>query len=253
MDLRSEGIDAHPFARENLTGDWLARFPDSTGFVVVYDEGWINEEIFGPLSKIHPKPPVVFVRSGTRRFPPEFEQFYVVSLFEGQRFPYYQPHRKNRGGWADVVGFLGGGTPPKDKRRRGFAFLSYSSRDRAFIENELVPALEACDIGFFDYRFTERLDEGKLEDELERGIRRCALVIAYTSANWGSSATTRLESLRAQQIGRPIISITSVADPALDFPTIPCQFKGDSKTDEVELKKAIHLALSASAFAVAAV
>jgi hypothetical protein len=256
MDLRSEGIDAHPIAQENLTGDdWLARFRATPGFVIVHD-WWISQEILEALGEIHretdPKRPVVVVRSGTRRFPPELEQFHVVSLFEGQRFPHYQPYRKNHGGWAYVTGFLGGGTRPKDKRRRGFAFLSYSSRDRTFINEKLVPALEACDIGFFDYQFTEHLDEKKLEHELERAIRRCALVIAYTSAHWRNSNTTTREGSLAQQIGRPIVSIAPV-EVALGFPTIPCQFRGDSKTNEVELKKAIQLALSASAFSAAAV
>src|SRR6267142_722138 len=108
MDLRSEGIAAHPIALENLTvDDWQARFPASPGFVIVYDgRTWISEEIYGALREIHPMRPVVFVRSRTSRFAPEFEQFYVVPLFEGQKFPHYQPHRKNRGGWADVVAFL---------------------------------------------------------------------------------------------------------------------------------------------------
>jgi hypothetical protein len=246
MDLRSEGIAAHPIALENLTAeDWQDRIPASPGLVIVYDgQTRISEEIYGALCEIHPTRPVVFVRSRTTRFAPEFEKFYVVPLFEGQKFPHYQPHRKGRGGWADVVAFLGGGTRPKDKRRRGFAFLSYSSKDRTFIDEQLVPALEACDIGLFDYQFTERLDEKKLEQELERGIKRCSFVIAYISANWRSSKVTTLESSLAQKLGRPVVSIAHLDDAAaLGFPTIPCKFMGELKSDVVALKEAIDKAI----------
>lgn len=174
MDLRSDGIPAHPVALEKLvSADWKGGLAAVSGLVIIYDgQTWITEDLEAALCDMHPIRPVVFARSRGSRFNPGFLRFHVVPLFEGQTFSYYQPVGRNRAGYARVIDFLGGPTPVKDARKRGFAFLSYSSRDRRFVDELLVPALAACDIGFFDYRFTERLDERKLDDEIKRRIKR---------------------------------------------------------------------------------
>jgi hypothetical protein len=142
MDLRSEGIDAHPVALNTLAqDDWETLGSIVAGLVIVYDgQTFISEAIQSVLRKMHPHRPVVFVRSRTSRFFPDFLEFHSVPLFEDRTFSYYQPHRKGRGGFADVIMYLGGGTKVKDHRRRGFAFLSYSSSDRVFVYEQLVPA-----------------------------------------------------------------------------------------------------------------
>jgi hypothetical protein len=248
MDLGSNSITARPVGLENLTtDDWATYLPSATGLVIVYDgQTPITERMQGVLHEMHPKCPVVFVRSRTSRFPPELFVFYVVPLFEGRTSSYYQPHRKGRGGFADVIGFLGGGTPAKDTRRPGFAFLSYSSRDRPFVNEQLVPALAACNIGFFDYRFTERLNERNLKEEIERRIKRCALMVACTSGNWRNSKYAILECTLARKLGRPIVAVTPRREAtALAFPATTCLFRGKPEADRVALKRAIGRALPA--------
>src|SRR5579862_9684730 len=128
MDLRSDGIPARPAALEKLgLGDWRQGLPGVTGVVIIYDgQTWITAEVEAALRAMHPTRPVVFARSQTSRFNPDFDRFYVEPVFEAPTFSYYQPN-DNRSGYARVVDYLGGRTPVRDSRKRGFAFLSYSS------------------------------------------------------------------------------------------------------------------------------
>jgi len=250
MDLRSDGIPAHPFALEKLEPtDWQQGLPAVTGLVIIYDgQTWINEDVEAVLSAIQQTGrPVVFGRSRTTRFNPDFELRFrkVVPLFEGLTFSYYQPHGRDRAGYARVVDFLGGPTPVRDSRKRGFAFLSYSSKDRRFVNELLVPALAACNVGFFDYRFTERLDERKLDYEIKRRIRRCALIIAHTSGNWSESNYTVLEARLAEELRKPIVGVTQLNEiVGWQSTRTACVFTRDSDWNSKELIKAIDGALA---------
>jgi TIR domain len=246
MDLRSEGIEARPLALNTLAkDDWGNLGSTVAGLVIVYDgQTFISEAIQSVLRKMHPHRPVVFVRSRTSRFFPDFLEFHSVPLFEDRTFSYYQPHRKGRGGFADVIRYLGGGTRVKDHRRRGFAFLSYSSSDRVVVYEQLVPALAACNIGFFDYRFTERLDERNLEHDIERHIERSAIVVAYASTNWWHAEWTDYERTVARKIGRPVLAVMlDDQDVANDFPLISCRFSSDPEAHKIEMQRAIRQAV----------
>jgi len=247
MDLRSAGISAHPTALEKLVpSDWQKRLPGVTGLVIIYDgQTWIVEDVEAALLDMHPDRPVVFVRSQPSRFNPDFQRFHVAPAFEAGTFSHYQPHQKHWGGYVSVIEYLSGKLPVKDARKRGFAFVSYSSKDRLFIDEVLVPALAACNIGFFDYRFTERLDERKLHEEIERRIKRCALIIACTSRDWHESKHTGLETRLAGKLGKPVVAVTRVGEPVpQEFTCTACVFTRDASRDSQELMKAVGAALS---------
>ncbi|GEM_PF-6675915 len=247
MDLRSDGIAARPLALDQLREqDWQARLAGATGLVIVYDsQTWITDVILDALREMHPARPVVVVRRGTRRLAPEFDRFHVVPLFDEDTFSHYQPYDQEVGGYATVIQFLGGGTPARDSQRRGFAFLSYSGKDKQAINERLVPALAANDIGFFDYRFTERLDARKLPLQIERRIKQCALVLVYASSRWPGSEYTLLEKDLAQGLGRPIVAVEPEGDAVqLDVPATVCRFGRAGETDTAALSAAIHEALA---------
>jgi hypothetical protein len=247
MDLCSDGIPAHPTALEKLVpSDWREGLPAVTGLVIIYDgQTWITKDVEASLCAMHPMRPVVFARSQGSRFNPDFLRFHVVPLFEGLTFSYYQPHGKSRTGYARVVDFLGGPMPVRDSRKRGFAFLSYSSKDRRFVDEHLVPALAGCNIGFFDYRFTERLDERRLEHEIERRIKQCAFIIAHRSANWDKSKFTDLEARLAQEHGKPIVAVSQLGEAvSRQLTRTACAFTSARDWNSKELLKAIEGALA---------
>jgi TIR domain len=250
MDLRSEGIEAIPAALKDLKPEEISnRFLAAAGLVIIYDGmTWITEQLQAALREVRATRPVVFLRSRTSRFAPGLLEFHVVPIFEGQTFSYYQPHSKGRGGFADLVGFLGPHKRPTDRRRRGFAFLSYSSKDRAIVYERLVPALATCNIGFFDYRFTERLDERKLGREIERHIKSSAIVVAYVSATWRTDRHwIDRERTLAQQLSRPIVAVTAPGEEAkFDLQIVPCPLGSSLRTDSVRLERAIRKALNAA-------
>jgi hypothetical protein len=251
MDLRSDGIDARPIALETITeNDWQQRLPGVTGLVIIYDgRTWIVEEVEAALRDIDPARPVVFARSGGNKLSPSFDlRFHSVALFDAPSFSYYQP-RKGRGGRADVVGYLGGPFPVKDARKRGFAFLSYSSQDRTFIDATLVPTLASCDIGFFDYRFTDQLDERKLAHEIERRVKRCALIVEHISKNWPNSEYTVFEHRLAKQHRKPIIAATDRATPINEDAAIVCVLTEDLEANSRTLMQAIGIALQGTRYA----
>jgi hypothetical protein len=246
MDLRSDGIPAHPAALEKIgPSDWQQGLSGVTGLVVIYDgQTWITADVEAALCAMHPTRPVVFARSRTSRFNPDFQRFYVVPVFDGQTFSYYQPN-EDRSGYARVVDFLGGRVPVKDSRKRGFAFLSYSSKDRQFVNELLVPALARCNIGFFDYRFTERLNERRLDDEIQRRIKRCAVIIAHTSSNWDTSKFTDLEARLGGEHGKPIVGVSQQGEPVGGPLTrTACVFTENADGNSKALIKAINGALA---------
>lgn len=249
MDLSSGGIPARPLALGAISdSDWETNLPAVNSLVIVYDgQTQITDTMEKTLDKMHPTRPVVFVRTSTSRFP-DYLNFHVVLACDMRGFSYYQSQRGRRGGIADVILFLGGGKRPRDSRRRGFAFVSYSSNDRAFINEGLVPALAACDVGFFDYRFTERLNERKLDDEIDRWIGQSAVVIVCASSSWPMSRYTRLEKTLARRNGRPIVAVFPPGDECeLHFAAIHCRFRGMPDEDAAELGKAIEVAISRGA------
>jgi hypothetical protein len=246
MDLRSDGIDAHPVELAKITDEeWRAKLPAATGLVVVYDgRTWIREPAYGALDAIYSdRRPVVFVRSRTSRFAPDFQKFFVVPLFDTTSFSHYQP--QGLSGYKLVVEAFGKPRPARDSRRRGFAFLSYAGRDKQAICDRLVPALEANNIGLFDYRFTARLNEAKLDANIERHIRRAALLILYATKSWTGSPHTLLERDLARKLQRPIVAVTpTLRLPHLGFLVTRCRFGNDPSDDAAALREAIEEALA---------
>lgn len=244
MDLRSDGIDAHPVELGEITDEeWYARLPGATGLVVVYDgRTSIVEPAYGALFSIHPDRPVVFVRSRPKRLAPAFEGFSPVPLFDATGFSHYQP--QDLSGYKLVVEVLGIPKPAKDARRRGFAFLSYAGVDKEVVSERLVPALAANNIGFFDYRFTTRLNEVRLATNIERHIRRSALLILYATKNWQRSSYTMMERDLACELERPVVAvIPPFRKPRLGFHATRCSFGNDANGDAAALREAIEDAL----------
>ena len=244
MDLRSDGIDAHPVAIDQVSNaEWTERLPGAKGVVVVYDgRTWIEEPAYGALFAIHPERRVVFVRSRTSRFAPDFAQFPVVPLFDATEFSHYQPNGLS--GYKLVVEEFGVPKPAKGVARRGFAFLSYAGADKLQVSERLVPALALNEIGIFDYRFTARLNEAKLDREIQRHLRRSALLVLYATDKWPNSSYTLLERKLACEMKRPIVAVLPAVGAAhLDFPATRCCFGADPKDDAVLLRTAIEEAL----------
>ncbi len=254
MDLRSDGLGARPAAYQQiLPEEWGRALPGPKGVIIVYDGGTdIRDPVYNALCTMHPKRPVVLVRSQTRRIPVFLERFFVVSLFDNSEFShfgtsdfsYYQPDPRTLSGYVRVRrAFLARAKRPKDSRRRGFAFFSYSGQDKAQVCERLVPALAANDIGFFDYRFSERLDHTKLLDEIERRVERCAVMVVYATTWWAGSQYTQLEVELAVSKGRPIVAVQPPIGAArLEFPATPCTFGGGEEAEAKALREAIELA-----------
>lgn len=246
MDLRSDGVQARPVGVERISAaDWEARLPGVEGLVVVYDgRTWIQEPMYSALFAISPDRPVVFVRSRSSRFAPDFMQFLVVPLFDDTTFNHYQP--QGLSGYKLVVEALGIFRPPRDARRRGFAFVSYAGTDKQEVHERLVPALAANDVGFFDYRFTARLNERRLEREIERRVQRSAVLVLYATNRWPASPYTALERALAEEMGRPIVAVLpSDTDNSLDFGGTHCRFEGDAESNASALRSAIEQAIGA--------
>src|SRR5262245_4900779 len=252
MDLRSEGFAATPIPLTELTPETRPeRFSAAGGLVVIYDamsQGWITEDMRAALLKVRSTKPVIFVRTRANRLAPEFGHYFEsVSLFDTPTFSHYQPDQTGAGGFAEVGDRLRlhiNAAAPTDRRRRGFAFVSYSSADLPFVNEQLVPALAACGIGLFDYRFTARLDEPTLAQEIEREINRCAVVVAAASARWLTSEHTDLERQLARTIGRPIVAVMRPGEGmSFDFPIVPCGFSDGREANVSRLEQAITSAL----------
>lgn len=246
MDLRSDGVQARPIEMERISaGDWQAGLPGVEGLVVVYDgRTWIQEPMYSALFAVFQDRPVVFVRSRSSRFAPDFMQFVVVPLFDGTAFSHYQP--QGLSGYKLVVEALGVFSLPRDARRRGFAFISYAGADKQEVHERLVPALAANNIGFFDYRFTARLDERRLEREIERRVQRSAVLVLYATSRWPTSPYTMLERAIAEEMGRPIVAVLpSGAGNSLEFSGTHCRFGRNAEKNASALRSAIEQAVGA--------
>jgi TIR domain len=218
--------------------------PQAKGLVIVYDgRTWIESPAYEALVAIHPQRPVVFVRSRTKRFAPDIERFTPVPLFDTSTFSHCQPGDGVLSGYALVIEALGGAKPAQDTRRRGYAFISYAGPDKQAVCDRLVPALAANDIGFFDYRFTERLDESRLHEEIERRIGRCAVLVVYSTVRWRGSPYTTLELELASKMGKPCIAVLPKVESApLASAVSACAFEEDSEGDRDALGRAVELA-----------
>ena len=127
--------------------------------------------------------------------------------------------------------------------RRGYAFISYAGPDKPAVCDRLVPALAANDVGFFDYRFTERLIEDRLQEEIERRIHQCAVVIVYSTLRWPGSPFTLLERRLALTMGKPIVAVLPALQAApFELPVTTCAFGLEAAADREAIGKAIELA-----------
>jgi hypothetical protein len=249
MDLMSEGFEAAPMSLEQFRGpDRDARLAAATGLVVMYD-WWVEPQDFEVLHECLKTRPVVFVRNRTQKVAPELAPFGVVALFDTRTFSHYQPV-DGWGGYVELTEHFGRPERPVDQRRRGFAFVSYVSADREPVYEQLIPALAACRTGYFDYRYTERLDEARLPQEIARVVRDSQVVVAYASHDWRSSRNVHIamEVESARSHARPIVAVTPAADAAaLDPSMIRCVFGSNRDENVRAMASALHRALAIGA------
>jgi hypothetical protein len=248
MDLLSEGYEAAPMSLEQFRApDRATLLARATGLVIMYD-WWLEESDVEVLHEFKKTRPVVFVRNRTQKIAPELTPFHFVAIFDHPTYSYYQPVD----GWGGYI-LLGEhfGVPrrPTDQRRRGFAFVSYVSTDRETVYEQVIPALAACRTGFFDYRYTERLKEEQLREEIGRNIRESRIVIAYASNTWRHlrNASITMEVELARSFARPIVAVTSGAEAAnIDRSMVRCVFGSDRDENARELASAMRQALEVS-------
>jgi hypothetical protein len=248
MDLLSEGYETAPMTLEQFRApDRDTRLAAATGLVIMYD-WWLETPDFEVLHEFRKTRPVVFVRNRTQKIAPELMRFHFVSLFDHPTFSYYQP-REGWGGYIELSEHFGVPRRPTDQRRRGFAFVSYVSTDRETVYEQVIPALADCRTDFFDYRYTERLKEQQLREEIGRNIRESRIVVAYASNTWRNlgNATITLEVELARSFARPIVAVTSgVEAPNIDRSMVRCVFGPDRDENARELASAMRKALEVS-------
>jgi hypothetical protein len=246
MDLVSEGIEAAAMSLEEFRAPGRdVRIAAVKGLVIMYD-WWVESADFDLLHQVRKTRPVVFARNRTQKVAPELMAFHVVAIFDDSTFSHYQPV-DGWGGYVELTEFLGKPTEkPTDRRRRGFAFVSYVSKDRETVYAEVIPALAACRTGYFDYRFTERLKEDRLAQELERTIQASQIVLAYASSDWRrlENANIRDELDIARRLARRVVAVTTPADDGeLDGSVVRCIFGPDREENGHRLDLALSQAL----------
>jgi hypothetical protein len=245
MDFVSEGIEAAPMGLEEFrAADRDARLAAAAGLVIMYD-WWLGPEDFEVLDEIKKTRPVVFARNGQRKRARDPMRFSEVYIFDDTTFSHYQP-LEGWGGYVELIEHFDRPNPPTDQRRRGFAFVSYVTSNRETVYGNVIPALAACRTGYFDYRYTARLNEEQLEGELARTIESCHVVVAYASSDWRTmtNANIRMERELAQRFGRPIVAVMTPADAAaIDPSMVRCVFGPDRDENARGLQHAMHQAL----------
>jgi hypothetical protein len=245
MDLVSDGLEAIPMSvTEFRASDRDARLAAAKGLVIVYD-WWIESADFEALHDVRKTRPVVFARNRTQKLAPELMPFGVVAIFDTTMFSHYQP-LDGWGGYVELIEHFGRPERRTDRRRRGFAFVSYLSKNRETVYEHVIPALAACRTGFFDYRYTERLNEEQLDQELERTITASDVVVAYASDDWRTLDNENInkEVDQARVLGRPIVAVTTPADEAdCDVSFVQCAFGPDRNENAAFLARALKNAL----------
>jgi hypothetical protein len=236
-------------AHEELKADELdERFNAASAVLVIYDEIWLSDEQIAALHRAHKSGHLaILVKRGMRKVPSDLYGLLEVPAMDVNGFSYYQPDR-GTGGIANIVRYLGKPRKkPKDRSRRGFAFVSYSSVDRETVHRRLIPALAACRIGFFDYRFTERLREKVLEEEIARHIAKCEVVIACASLTWRQPGTRfiEMERMLARNRGLPLVAARAADDAGpIDYPlTVEFVLDDDHQINTARLDEAVSRAI----------
>lgn len=106
-----------------------------------------------------------------------------------------------------ITGFPGT-DPVRSEADGSFAFVSYSHRNRPFVD-ELTRALGASRIPFW---FDSGIEPGAIWDEaLERRIRNCSALIACVSSDYEASRYCRRELKFADLIGKPVLPLSDGA------------------------------------------
>jgi hypothetical protein len=78
-------------------------------------------------------------------------------------------------------------------------FISYSSKDQAWVRGELLPRIEAADLkAYIDFRdFTPGMPAIK---GMERGVTKCRKTLAVLTPNYIDSGWTEFEGLMVQTL-----------------------------------------------------
>jgi len=250
LDLVSEGIEAAPMSLEEFRAPGRDVLLASARALVIMYDWWLEPPDLDALERAKARYSVVFARNGQRKVAPEIAHFLNVGLFDGNTFSYYQPF-EGTGGYRQLIEYLDLPSDAQtDRRRRGFAFVSYVSKDRTTVYGQVIPALWACRTGYFDYRYTERLNEARLDEELARTIKSCEVVVAFASRDWRTfeNPHIRKEFDLARELARPIVAVTASADgDESDASMIGCRFGPDRVENAQALETAIREALDGRA------
>ena len=92
-----------------------------------------------------------------------------------------------------------GGGPCREKRFEFDVFISYSSRDQAWVRGELLPRIEQAGVkAFIDFRdFTRGAPSIK---ECQRGVEKCRKTLVVLTPDYVASEWTEAENVMVQTL-----------------------------------------------------
>ena len=208
-DVRGFGVAAVLIAPSETVG---RTWSDVRGLVVAHGPRvrWSDQDLRTIQTLKRDGLPVVLARLTSSRIPPALHGLPTLPLWD-RRYKVDPDARVP--GHRLLIDIFGQSRAPGRTQRRGFVFVSYRSCDIEWTAGTLVPTLVEHGFGFFDYRSTEELNEGRLAIEIARWVHESEVLLVVASPQWPTSPDTISELHAARAIGRPIVVLRRRAWP----------------------------------------
>jgi hypothetical protein len=229
-DLNLEGVKVWQDVKEIRPGsNWAKEIQkalfDATVLLFISsqnsaDSSWMAYELTEFVEKGGIIIPVVLDDTGANQLPTPIAQFHWMDF----RFSYEEALHELLRSLPEYIR-RGPSRPPKNKKSKGYVFLSYAEEDSDFVV-ELKLFLKKRRYAYWDYAESDRNYHISLFLELEDVISEAVATLSILSPDWKKSRWAVKEYVFSDEVGIPVFllrakdvgpTLAVAGDPYIDF------------------------------------